>query len=139
MLDLTAFFIYFHHLTEDIRSQFQWVTFGRLKSVSVLKIDQNCLDNQFINTISEVWPHSLTDFHIEVHDSYRPVSKKTQFWKRQKFFWTHWRNIRFANLLFHRSDPLSWDKFNLSCQNCRVHFVFGGRKGFLFYLPFASS
>ena len=76
ILDLTAFFIYFHHLTEDIRSQFQWVTFGRLKSVSVLKIDQNCIDNQFIDTVTDVWAHSLTDFHIEVHDSYSRVRNR---------------------------------------------------------------
>ena len=66
--DLTAYFIYFHHLKESSREKFQWITFGRINSVSTLRIDQQMLDNLFLDTIADIWGSCLTDMHIEVQE-----------------------------------------------------------------------
>ena len=107
-LDLTAYFIYFHHLTDSARDRFQWITFGRIQSVTTLRIDHNIVDNLFLDTIADVWSGSLSNFYIEVQDSYR--------------------NCRYSNYLTHRSDSLYWERFNQACSECKVHFAIGGRR-----------
>jgi len=107
-LDIAAYFVHFHHLPDESQITFHDILFNHLSSITTLRVDHNMLSQEFLTQISSSWKSHLRQFDIEVQDSYR--------------------NIRYAALMYHRSDPISWDLFNRECCKCNVSFTFGGRR-----------
>lgn len=104
-LNMTNFFMFFHHLMAPQRETFDWVLFSRINHVVHLKLDHNMLDTQFLNCIAQSWNASLNEFDIDVRSSYR--------------------NLRFEFGQRTTRVQLEWSQFNDRCRNTKVNVWFG--------------